>query len=845
MTLTSHLNRLESAGLIRLAQLEPDLEYLFRHALVQEAAYASLLASDRRRLHREVGQVVEHLYSDRLDELAATLARHFERAGEDEHALQYYLRAGKAALAAYANQEAETQYTHALGLVCSVAERATLLAGLGEAIYRQGRVDEAIETWQEGIELYRDMGDFDGAARLYARSARAAWHGGDQPRGLRLCQEGLEVTASAPESHGQAILVHEAGRAYHFNGMQDQALTLCRQALEMAERLGAVDVQADTLTTRAVLPNRPSEEVLADLRRAVQLAESAGLLEIASRANHNLGVMTSDLLGDQRAAREYFRRAANHCQRRCVATEQVFSLISALGISVGLGDLADVEATLPEIEQLVEGSPDPEHVAQELQIMRAFLLWTRGPRAEALHIMRTAQAKARERGNLQVLLIICKELASSLLELDREGQPTDWAEVEAALAEAIDLSQRGLGGKLGPLCHLAIVHARQGQVEEARRLLDRAREAGGSERAVWDEASLTTAETELAFAEKRWPQALAGAEALAATWARMGRRFAWARTLQDWAKIHVTRGEPADIERAQALLREARTAFREMGASYYVTLIEDQLRELRARTLDQAIALGKAARELAVARRIQEGLLPQESPYLPGWQLAAVLEPARETSGDFYDFIPLPNGSWGLVIADVADKGAGAALYMALSRTLLRTYALEYVKQPELALAAANERILADTHTDMFVTVFYGILDPQSGTLTYCNAGHNPPYLLEAGRPGAVRRLRRTGVALGILEARGWESDRVQMGPGDILLLYTDGVTEAQGSAGVMFGEERLLEVVQARLGSPATQKALAHEIQEAVLEEIDRFVGTAPQFDDLTLVVVARSAER
>jgi tetratricopeptide (TPR) repeat protein len=845
MTVMSHLNRLESAGLIRLAQLEPDLEYLFRHALVHEAAYASLLASDRKRLHREVGQVVEHLYSDRLDELAATLARHFERAGEDEHALQYYLRAGKAALAAYANQEAEVQYSHALGLVCSVAERATLLSGLGEAVYRQGRVDEAIRTWREGIELFRDLGDFDGVARLYARSARASWHGGDQPRGLRLCQEGLEVTASAPESHGQAILVHEAGRAYHFNGLPDQALALCRQALEMAERLGAVDVQADALTTRGVLPNRPPEKALADLRRAVELAESAELLEIAGRANHNLAVMTSGLLGDQRTALEYYRRAASLAQRRGVAGEQAFSLISALGTSISLGELADVEAILPEIEQLLEGSPDPEPTLLELQAIRAYLLWTRGQRAETMQMMRALQADARERGNLQMLFNISSELASCLLELDREGQPTDWTEVEAALAEAIDLGQRGLGGKLGPLCQLAVVRARQGQVKEARRLLERARQVGGSERAVWDEASLTTAETELAFAEKRWREALAGAEALAATWARMGRRFAWARTLQDWAKIHLARGEPADIERAQALLREARTAFREMGASYYVTLIEDQLRGLRARTLDQAIALGKAARELAVARRIQEGLLPQESPYLRGWQLAAVLEPARETSGDFYDFIPLPNGLWGLVIADVADKGAGAALYMALSRTLLRTYAAEYVEQPELALAAANERILADTHTDMFVTVFYGILDPQSGTLTYCNAGHNPPFLFEAGKPGAVRRLRQTGVALGIFEAGGWESDRVQIDPGDVLVLYTDGVTEAQGATGVMFGEERLLEVVQARLGSPTTQKAVAHEIQEAVLEEIRQFVGTAPQFDDLTLVVVVRSPER
>ena len=159
MTVMGQLNTLESAGLIRLAQYEPDLEYLFRHALVQDAAYASLLDTDRKRLHRLVGEAVERLYADRLDEYAAMLARHFERAGDDQHALEYFICAGDAALAAYANQEAESQYRSALALTCSEAQRATLLAGLGEALYRQSRIEEAIQTWREGIELHQALGD--------------------------------------------------------------------------------------------------------------------------------------------------------------------------------------------------------------------------------------------------------------------------------------------------------------------------------------------------------------------------------------------------------------------------------------------------------------------------------------------------------------------------------------------------------------------------------------------------------------------------------------------------------------------------------------------------------------
>ncbi|MCP4363216.1 MAG: hypothetical protein GY796_34885, partial [Chloroflexi bacterium] len=191
MILSSRLGTLESAGLIRLAQLEPDLEYLFRHALVQDAAYASLLGTDRKQLHLAVGAAVEDLYADQLDEHAAILARHFERAGEDRQAYKYFTLAGQAALASYANQEAESQFRSALGLSCYASEQAALLEGLGEALSRQSRFAEALQTWTKGIPLYQSLEDADGVARLYARSARAAWHNGDTPESLRLSREGL------------------------------------------------------------------------------------------------------------------------------------------------------------------------------------------------------------------------------------------------------------------------------------------------------------------------------------------------------------------------------------------------------------------------------------------------------------------------------------------------------------------------------------------------------------------------------------------------------------------------------------------------------------------------------
>lgn len=245
----------------------------------------------------------------------------------------------------------------------------------------------------------------------------------------------------------------------------------------------------------------------------------------------------------------------------------------------------------------------------------------------------------------------------------------------------------------------------------------------------------------------------------------------------------------------------------------------------------------KMAQELALAGEVQTSFLPQELPHVPGWQLAATLKPARETSGDFYDLIHLPNECLGIVIADVCDKGAGAALIMALSCTLIRTYAAQFPAQPEIVLSAVNRRILDDTNCDSFITVFFGILNLESGKFVYCNAGHCWPFLISHQSSENIRRLSITGVPLGIEREETWEQSVVQLAPGDVLVLYTDGITEAQNTRRALFGEDRLLEAVTENLGH------LAQEIQDTVLAEVQRFSGDTPQSDDIALLVLLREA--
>jgi serine phosphatase RsbU (regulator of sigma subunit) len=256
----------------------------------------------------------------------------------------------------------------------------------------------------------------------------------------------------------------------------------------------------------------------------------------------------------------------------------------------------------------------------------------------------------------------------------------------------------------------------------------------------------------------------------------------------------------------------------------------------RARTYAELLAFHKAQQELQFAGKIQASFLPSSIPQASNWQISATLISARQTSGDFYDFIPFEDGLIGLVVADVSDKGTGAALYMALSRTLLRTYAMESGLHPEVALARANDRIRQDAASDQFVTLIYGVLDPATGLLTYANAGHNPGYLLRVEN-GQVDKLIRTGIPLGMFEGMAWERAQIQIQPGDLLLLYTDGVPEAQNLAHEEFGDDRFVALGQEKQGLPAA------EIQDTVIAAIDEFAGDAPQFDDITLMVITREA--
>lgn len=236
--------------------------------------------------------------------------------------------------------------------------------------------------------------------------------------------------------------------------------------------------------------------------------------------------------------------------------------------------------------------------------------------------------------------------------------------------------------------------------------------------------------------------------------------------------------------------------------------------------------------EVQLARQIQQTFLPDTLPVFDEWELAARWKTARQVGGDFYDVFNLPDNKLGLFIADVSDKGVPAALFMALTRTLVRAAVIETVTPAE-ALRRVNDLLVPDTQQGMFVTAVYAVLDMNEGELTYVNAGHNPPLWVRSD--GSIESLTRTGVALGAAEGMKYEQRTIPLGRDDCILFFTDGLTESYNNDGEFYGEDRLMEALKANHCSSA------HELIDVVEKSLLDFVQDMPPADDLTMLVLRR----
>lgn len=291
------------------------------------------------------------------------------------------------------------------------------------------------------------------------------------------------------------------------------------------------------------------------------------------------------------------------------------------------------------------------------------------------------------------------------------------------------------------------------------------------------------------------------------------------------------------------------------------------LQSKRLRDVEQRY-LKSLERELEIGREIQAGFLPKEIPQPEGWELEAYFQAAREVAGDFYDVFDVEEGKLGLLLGDVTDKGVGSALYMALFRSLLRAMvqAEELARgsdegrsdtppvegesgpgnqeiggaeglsseppeeQIHKAINLVNRYICQIHESAMYATLFFGILDTDSGKLCYINAGHDPPYVLR--KDGALEQIPPTGPAVGMLELVSFRIETLTLEPGDALVLYSDGVPDANNASDEMFGAERMRSILQASSGLG---------VCAALLGALQGHLGDAAQYDDITLLVINR----
>lgn len=274
-----------------------------------------------------------------------------------------------------------------------------------------------------------------------------------------------------------------------------------------------------------------------------------------------------------------------------------------------------------------------------------------------------------------------------------------------------------------------------------------------------------------------------------------------------------------------------------LAARLQAGLARKQISDLEKRYLQSL------QREMAIGHQIQADFLPKQLPELPGWELAAYFQAARDVAGDFYDAFILPDGQAVFFLGDVTDKGVGAAMFMALYRTLLRAFLSSIDEMPRwkddqgeclLEIVRYVNRYVLETHADaLFTSLVVGVLAPETGQVVYINAGHNPPVIVNGGQ--VRQRLAPSGPLLGAIEVVDYSPCKVELGAGDLLLLYSDGLEDAVNRQEEIFGIERLLEAVC----RPAESAA---ELLRSVFAEIEAFMGDEKQYDDFTALAVGRA---
>jgi class 3 adenylate cyclase/tetratricopeptide (TPR) repeat protein len=549
-------------------------EYIFKHDILREVTYESVLKRLRKVYHGLVADWLITQEPERSNEYSGLIAEHLLQAGSREQACQYFLQAGQAALETYANTEAETHFRKVLDLSPGESQRAACLAGLGEALGRQGHIEEVDQTLRQAIVLYHAMGEYDRVATLYTRLSQILWHD-DHLKAWETCQEGLAQLEDDPEVPGLALLVAEAGRNALFRALpKNEVISLCNQAIELAVRLRVVEAQAEASITLALISEDPQQSI-SILKEIAALSEAHGLLGTASRAHFDIGYFYSVSLGGANPTYQHYLKSAEIARQIGDIDQTIFGLISSGRYWISLGNLKSWEEMA--LEFLSKSSATESQIQECLQLPHGWVLYFRGEWMQAVEYFRVLLQETRKGGSLQEIAEENLGLVNTILELHRFAGLDYIAEAEAALLENIDIHWHVIESYL----LLSIISARKGMIQEAYEHLEKAVQATGQALTNEDESYRMQAEAEYSRAEGRWDDALTLYRSYIDIYQRGEYCWEWARHLIDLGDVLQGRNGPGDREEAEEVYRQSLEMFTEMGAHGYSEVLEVRLKELK------------------------------------------------------------------------------------------------------------------------------------------------------------------------------------------------------------------------------------------------------------------------
>ena len=548
------------------------VEYLFKHDVLRDVTYESVLKRLRKSYHGLVADWLIENSGDRIQEYHGLIAEHLLLAGREQQASGYYYQAGEVALASAANSEAEQFYRKAIDLSPPATMRADILSGLGEVLSRQGQYEDAKTIWRQAIDLYQELGDGDRMADLYSRLSRLLGNNNFFFEAWELCQEGLHLLEGAPDSSGYAKLLAEAGRVTHFNRVSDQIIPLCQRAQEMAARVGALEAQAVASLVLA-WQKENIEERTALIEKVITLTEENGLLRTAAGAHSTMSWILYNLLIDLNSAIQHGLLAAEYA-RQIGHTELSMAYLSyAYNEYLALGNLKTGEVQM--VEFLRQSSIPETRFNAFVEINRPYRLDASGEWILALEGYREQQKKLQQGNDTATIVDLNLHLADALLELNRFGNLDDLSEAENALKENIEIEWYVYRSPF----LLVILYARRGLFSEARTLLTNSMEQYGNPEINLYKVLNANAQFEIAHADGRWEEAVEACKTSIEAYKDCGHRWGWARRLIDLGDALVGRNEPGDLDRARETYQQSLDMFTEMGAPGYIKVLEERLED--------------------------------------------------------------------------------------------------------------------------------------------------------------------------------------------------------------------------------------------------------------------------